>query len=159
MNKNPSFSDENNSNTIANTNNSQKKNQIMNKYLRKDSNNNNKDNKEGIANDIIEEEKSDSISSDSDVSDKADEKVENDFGQIVNKVRTHTYSFIKQLNNPNFIFCNHTELSFVPENINIQPMIKRIKKKLTSNKLKITEAKYELPRIYSLIKISIKKNE
>ena len=128
MNKNPSFSDENNSNTIANTNNSQKKNQIMNKYLRKDSNNNNKDNKESIANDIIEEENSDSISSDSDVSDKADEKVENDFGQIVNKVRTHTYSFIKQLNNPNFIFCNHTELSFVPENINIQSMIKKIKR-------------------------------
>ena len=157
MNKNPSFSDENNSNTIANTNNSQKKNQIMNKYLRKDSNNNNKDNKESIANDIIEEENSDSISSDSDVSDKADEKVENDFGQIVNKVRTHTYSFIKQLNNPNFIFCNHTELSFVPENINIQTMIKKNKKKLNSNKLKITEARYELPRIISLSKLALKK--
>ena len=156
-NKISSFSTEKSSNSIVNTNNNQKKKQIMNKYLRKDSNNNNKDNKESIANDIIEEENSESISSDSDVSDKADEKIENDYGQIVNKVRTHTYSFIKQLNNPNFILCNHTELSFVPENINFQSMIKRNKKKLNSSKLKITEAKYELPRIIPLSKLALKK--
>ena len=133
----------------------------MNKYLRKDSsnniNNNNKDCKDNIANDIIEEENSESLSSESDVSDKADEKVENEYGQIVNKVRTHSYTFIKQLNNPNFILCNHTELNFVPENINIQSMIKRNKKKLNSNKIKITEAKYELPRIIPLSKMALKK--
>ena len=161
MNKTSSFSSEKNTNTNT-TNNIQKQQQIMNKYLRKDSsnninNNNNKDCKDNIANDIIEEENSESLSSESDVSDKADEKVENEYGQIVNKVRTHSYTFIKQLNNPNFILCNHTELNFVPENINIQSMIKRNKKKLNSNKIKITEAKYELPRIIPLSKMALKK--
>ena len=49
----------------------------MNKYLRKDSSNNinnNKDYKENISYDIIEEENSESLSSESDISDKADEK-------------------------------------------------------------------------------------
>ena len=156
MNKNNSISTEQHTN-INNTNNIQKQKQIMNKYLRKDINNNNKDLKDNLENEIIEEENSESISSESDVSEKADEKIENEFGRIVNKVRTHTYSFIKQLNNPNFILCNHTELSFVPENINIQTMFKRNKKKLNTNKLKITEAKYELPRIIPLSKLALKK--
>ena len=52
---------------------------------------------------------------------------------------------------------DHTELNFVPENINIQSMIKRNKKKLNSNKIKITEAKYELPRIIPLSKMALKK--
>ena len=158
MNKNNSNSTEQNTNlNINNSNNIQKQKQIMNKYLRKDNNNNNKDMKDNLENEIIEEENSESISSESDVSEKADEKIENEFGRVVNKVRTHTYSFIKQLNNPNFILCNHTELSFVPENINIQTMFKRNKKKLNTNKLKITEAKYELPRIIPLSKLALKK--
>ena len=157
LNKNNSFSNETNSNSTNNASNDQKKKQIMNKYLRKDANNNKDIKDNNIANDIIEEENSESNSSESDVSDKADEKIENDFGQIINKVRSHTYSFIKQLNNPNFILCNHTELSFVPENINFQNMIKRNKKKLNSSKLKITEAKYELPKIIPLSKLALKK--
>ena len=36
-------------------------------------------------------------------------------------------------------------------------MIKRNKKKLNSNKIKITEAKYELPRIIPLSKMALKK--
>ena len=152
MTKNSSLSEKS---TNSNVNNIQKQKQIMNKYLRKDSINN-KDGKEND-NDIIEEENSESLSSESDVSDKADEKVENEFGQIVNKVRTHSYSFIKHLNNPNFILCNHTELTFVPENITFQSMVKRNKKRLNSNKIKITEAKYELPRIIPLSKMALKK--
>ena len=158
MSKNSSFSNENNSNTNSSSNNIQKQQQIMNKYLRKDANDNNiKDIKENISNEIIEEENSESFSSESDVSDKADEKVENDFGETVNKVKSHTYSFIKPLNNTKFVLCNHTELNFVPENINIQTMIKRNKKKLNSSKLKLTEVKYEVPKIIPLSKLALKK--
>ena len=85
----------------------------MNKYLRNDSINY-KDNKDNLGNVIIEEENSESISSESDVSDKAEEKVENEYDELAYKVRTNTYSFIKPLNNPNFIFCNHIELIFLP---------------------------------------------
>ena len=141
----------------TNQNNIQKQKQIMNKYLRNDSINY-KDNKDNLGNVIIEEENSESISSESDVSDKAEEKVENEYDELAYKVRTNTYSFIKPLNNPNFIFCNHIELSFLPENnINFQSVIKRSKKKLNSNKIKTTEVKYELPRIIPLSKLALKK--
>ena len=159
---NSSFAIEKNSNASNNNNNNiEKQKQIMNKYLRKDPQNNNKDGKEDknfdIANDIIEEENSESISSESDVSDKADEKVENDSGEIVNKIRTNTYSFMKELpNNPNFISCNHFELNYHPESINLQSIIRKKTKRVTS-KLKLTEAKYEIPRIIPLSNLALKK--
>lgn len=159
---NSSFAIEKSSNVNNNTNNNiEKQKQIMNKYLRKDPQNNNKDGKEDknfdIANDIIEEENSESISSESDVSDKADEKVENDSGEIVNKIRTNTYSFMKELpNNPNFISCNHFELNYHPESINLQSIIRKKTKRVTS-KLKMTETKYEIPRIIPLSNLALKK--
>ena len=161
MNNSSNFAIEKTSNINNSNNNIEKKKQIMNKYLRKDANNN-KDNKEDknfdIINDIIEEEKSESISSESDVSDKADEKVENESGEIINKIRTNTYSFMNELpNNPNFILCNHTEISFHPENINFQPATRKRMKRLNSSKLKMTETKYEIPSIIPLSSLALKK--
>ena len=132
---------------------SEKQRQIINKYQRKDVNNN-KDSKEdgNIVNDVIEEEKSESVSSDeSDVLDKADEKVENDPDEIANKIRVGTYSFIKGLtSNPNFIVSNHVEISYHPENINFQSLIRKSRKRTNTKK---TEAKYEFPKIIPLSKL------
>ena len=136
---------------------SEKQRQIINKYQRKDVNNN-KDSKEdgNIVNDVIEEEKSESVSSDeSDVLDKADEKVANDSDEIANKIRVGTYSFIKGLtSNPNFIVSNHVEISYHPENINFQSLIRKSRKRTNTKK---TEAKYEFPKIIPLSKLVFNK--
>ena len=86
-----------------------------------------------ISNEVIKEEENSSESDSSDsgniLSEKADEKIINDTGEVVNKIRSNKYTFMKELpNNPNFILCRSIEMEIIPENINLPQIIKKQKK-------------------------------
>ena len=121
--------------------------------------NNNTNNKNyNIINEIIKEEEnsseSDSSESSNISSEKADEKIIKESGEIVNEIRCNKYTFMKELpSNPNFILCRNTELEILPENININLPIKKSKKP----KIKLNEEKFERPRIIPLSNLVLKK--
>ena len=132
--------------------------EIINMSMTPNDNNNNNNKKYDIINEVIKEEENSSESDSSDsgniLSEKADEKIINDTGEVVNKIRSNKYTFMKELpNNPNFILCRSIEMEIIPENINLPQIIKKQKK----TKIKLKEEKFERPSIVPLSNLVLKK--